>query len=112
MKRTSTPAKPTPARADEIMTVASLTRYLHCSQVTIYRLLKERKIPAFKLGSGPSSDWRFSRSAIDDWIATLYVITPPVTRGSGRAKRAAVNRKSASAGPRAMETAAGAWRVR
>jgi excisionase family DNA binding protein len=79
MKRTS--AKPVPAPADEIMTVASLTRYLHCSQVTTYKLLKKKQIPAFRIGSGPSSDWRFSRSAIDKWIATLYDTNPPATKG-------------------------------
>ncbi len=80
MKKITAPANPAPAPAEEIMTVASLTRYLHCSQVTIYRRLKERKIPAFKLRGGPRSDWRFFRSDIDEWIATLYVINPPVTR--------------------------------
>jgi hypothetical protein len=39
-------------------------------------------IPAFKLGGGLRSDWRFSRSAIDEWIATQYDVTrPPLTRG-------------------------------
>jgi excisionase family DNA binding protein len=81
MKRTSTPAKPAPAPADEIMNVSALVRYLRFQRGIIYRLLKRNEIPAFKLGS----DWRFSRSAIDEWIATLYVISPPVTRG-GKSK--------------------------
>ena len=81
MKRISAPAKPTHAPAEEIMTVASLTRYLHCSKVTIYGLLTERKIPAFKLRGGPHSDWRFFRSDIDEWIAKQYDVTnPPLTR--------------------------------
>jgi excisionase family DNA binding protein len=64
MKRIRAPAKPGPLRADEIMTVASLARYLNCHSGTVYRLLKERKIPAFKLGGG----CRFSRSGIDEWV--------------------------------------------
>jgi excisionase family DNA binding protein len=48
----------------EIMTVSSLADYLHCHTSTIYRLLKERKIPAFRVGS----DWRFQRVQIDQWI--------------------------------------------
>jgi excisionase family DNA binding protein len=83
MKKISAPAKPTPAPAEEIMNVSALARYLRCQRGIIYRLLKRNEIPAFKLGS----DWRFSRSAIDEWIATLYVINPPVTRGSGREAR-------------------------
>ena len=82
MKKISAPAKPAPARVDEIMTVPTLVLYLHCSQTTIYTLLKERKIPAFRIGSEPSSEWRFFRSDIDAWIATQYETTNPApTRG-------------------------------
>jgi excisionase family DNA binding protein len=48
----------------EIMNVSSLADYLHCHTTTIYRLLKERKIPAFRVGS----DWRFQRAQINQWI--------------------------------------------
>jgi excisionase family DNA binding protein len=60
--------KGTSAPASEIMTVASLALYLHCHQSTIYRLIKTKKIPAFKIGS----DWRLRRSDIDDWIARQH----------------------------------------
>jgi excisionase family DNA binding protein len=79
MKRITAPAKPGPLRADEIMTVSALARYLDCSPSLIYhRLLKKKQIPAFKLGG----TWRFSRSDIDEWIARLHDTTnPPLTRG-------------------------------
>ncbi len=48
----------------EIMTVADVARYLRCHPSSIYRLLKQRQIPAFRLGT----DWRFRRSDIDRWI--------------------------------------------
>jgi excisionase family DNA binding protein len=51
---------------DEIMTVAELAQYLRVNRSTIYRLLKVRKLPAFKVGS----DWRFNREQIDDWRRT------------------------------------------
>ncbi len=76
MKRISAPAKPARAPVEKIMTIHSLARYLSCHQGTIYRLLKEQQIPAFKLGS----DWRFLRSAIDEWIAGQYETNSPVTR--------------------------------
>jgi excisionase family DNA binding protein len=87
MKRAS--AKPVPAPADEIMTVPTLVDYLRCSQTMIYNLLKTKQIPAFKLGSGPSSEWRFFRSAIDEWIeqreialiAQQETIVPSVAKG-------------------------------
>jgi excisionase family DNA binding protein len=79
MKRTS--AKRAPAPADEIMTVLTLARYLRCDKTTIYKLLKKKQIPAFRIGSGPISDWRFFRSAIDEWIAQHEVTNPAPTRG-------------------------------
>jgi excisionase family DNA binding protein len=52
------------AGADEILTVSMLARYLHCHPSTVYRLLKLRQIPAFKIGG----DWRFQRSVIERWL--------------------------------------------
>jgi|SRR5216683_3036509 len=49
-----------------IMTVRALAEYLRVHPSTIYRLLRQRKLPAFKVGS----DWRFSREAIDHWRLT------------------------------------------
>jgi excisionase family DNA binding protein len=76
MKRMSTRANPAPNPSDEIMTVLTLAEFLRCNQSTIYRLLKRKQIPAFKL----RSDWRFSRSAIDEWIARQYKTNSPVTK--------------------------------
>ena len=41
-----------------------LAEYLHCHLSTVYRLVKQGRIPHFKLGG----DLRFEKSAIDDWI--------------------------------------------
>ena len=49
-----------------IMTVRELAGYLRVHPSTIYRLLRQGKLPAFKVGS----DWRFSREAIDHWRLT------------------------------------------
>jgi excisionase family DNA binding protein len=46
------------------MTVEELGDYLRCHRSTIYRLLKEGQLPAFKVGS----DWRFERESIDKWL--------------------------------------------
>jgi len=48
---------------DEILTVADVAEYLKVHPSTIYKLLKARKLPAFRMGS----DWRFSRNQIDEW---------------------------------------------
>ena len=46
-----------------VMTVRELATYLSVHPSTIYRLLKAKKLPAFKVGS----DWRFNLESIDDW---------------------------------------------
>jgi excisionase family DNA binding protein len=48
---------------DEVLTVAEVAEYLRVCRSMIYRLVKARKIPAFKIGS----DWRFSREQVDEW---------------------------------------------
>jgi excisionase family DNA binding protein len=52
------------AEPDEIITLNELALYLKVHVSTIYKLLKENKIPAFRVGS----DWRFSRREIDRWM--------------------------------------------
>lgn len=47
-----------------IMTVGEVAAYLRCHTATIYRLLRNGQIPAFKVGS----DWRFNRDTIDKWM--------------------------------------------
>jgi len=46
-----------------ILTVSELSEYLHIHRTTIYRLLREGKLPGFRLGS----DWRISVDAIEQW---------------------------------------------
>jgi len=46
-----------------VMTVRELSSYLRVHPSTIYRMVKQRQIPAFQVGS----DWRFNIEAIDRW---------------------------------------------
>ncbi|NGZ98433.1 MAG: DNA-binding protein [Nitrospira sp. WS110] len=46
------------------MTATETCRYLTITQRTLYRYLKSRQIPAFKLGN----EWRFVRSDLEQWI--------------------------------------------
>ena len=46
------------------MTIREVASYLKMTEKTIYKLAKERKIPAFKVGG----NWRFKKETIDDWI--------------------------------------------
>jgi excisionase family DNA binding protein len=46
-----------------VLTVAELANYLHLHPSTVYRLLKRKEIPGFRIGN----DWRFNIEAIDEW---------------------------------------------
>jgi excisionase family DNA binding protein len=48
-----------------VLTLEEVASYLRVHPSTIYRLLRKRQLPAFKLGS----DWRFNRESIDQWSA-------------------------------------------
>jgi excisionase family DNA binding protein len=47
----------------KIITLREVSEYLRVHTTTVYRLLKQGKLPAFKVGS----DWRFDIDAIDLW---------------------------------------------
>jgi excisionase family DNA binding protein len=51
----------------EVLTLEEVADYLHVHQSTVYRLLKNRRIPAFKMGS----DWRFNQASIEQWVKKL-----------------------------------------
>jgi len=57
MKRKEKPAPKWPAHPElsKVMTVSEVSAYLKVHPATIYRLLKKKKIPAFRIGR----DWRF-----------------------------------------------------
>jgi excisionase family DNA binding protein len=47
----------------KVMTASELADYLKVHRSTIYRLLKNNRLPAFRVGS----DWRFNKDVIDQW---------------------------------------------
>ena len=53
-----------PDMVPRVLTVRELAGYLRVHQITVYRLLRERKLPAFRVGA----DWRFNREAIERWV--------------------------------------------
>ncbi len=48
----------------QILNVEEVAEILHLHAMTIYRLVKEGKLPGFKVGGR----WRFHRSALEDWM--------------------------------------------
>ncbi len=57
-------AKPVSEQLGEIFSLDELAKYLKVGKRTIYRLVAEKKIPAFKVGRA----WRFTRADIDHGI--------------------------------------------
>jgi excisionase family DNA binding protein len=55
-----------------VMTLEEVAEFLHVHPSTVYRLLKNKRIPAFKLGS----DWRFNQESIERWVRKLEAEQP------------------------------------
>jgi excisionase family DNA binding protein len=49
----------------KLMTVEEAAVYLRVGKKTIYRLLKQGKIPATRVGQ----QWRFNKASIDEWLS-------------------------------------------
>lgn len=50
---------------DGILTLQELAVYLKIPESSLYKIVREGKVPAQKVGK----HWRFSRAAIDAWIS-------------------------------------------
>jgi excisionase family DNA binding protein len=47
-----------------LLTAEQVARYLRVDKFTVYRLVTQKKIPAFKVGS----QWRFKKKLLDEWL--------------------------------------------
>lgn len=53
-----------PVGKDDVLRgLTNIGKYLHCSHVTVERLIREEGLPARKVGS----EWRASRRALSTW---------------------------------------------
>jgi excisionase family DNA binding protein len=50
---------------DKALTVKEVSELLQIHETTVYKMIREGKIPAFKIGS----DWRFLKHRIERWLA-------------------------------------------
>ena len=53
---------------NEVLTIDELAVYLKISKSTLYKLVREKKIPSQKIGR----HWRFLKEIIDKWLADEY----------------------------------------
>ena len=71
------------AESDQIFTIKELSEHLRVHPTTIYRLLRQGRLPGFRVGS----NWRFSREAIEQWErdqAGRAAASPPRRRRARR----------------------------
>ena len=47
-----------------LLTLEQVASYLNINKFTIYRLINQKKMPAFKVGN----QWRFKQEIIDAWL--------------------------------------------
>jgi excisionase family DNA binding protein len=49
---------------EQLMTLEQVAEYLNVDRFTVYRLLSQKELPAFKVGN----QWRFKRKLIEAWL--------------------------------------------
>ncbi len=49
---------------EDLLTTEQVARYLRVDKFTIYRLVAQKKLPAFRVGN----QWRFKRTVVDAWL--------------------------------------------
>ena len=57
-----------------LMNIKQVAEYLQMNKMTIYKLVREKKMPAFKV----ASEWRFKKELIDDWLMDQIKENPRV----------------------------------
>ncbi len=74
-------------QADDVMTIDELAAYLKLSKSSLYQFARAGKVPGAKIGE----QWRFQKSAIDEWMRTGTM--PPQGYGKPRQQRLRSRRK-------------------
>jgi len=50
--------------AEQLLTLEQVAEYLNVDKFTVYRLLNDKQLPAFKVGN----QWRFKRKLLENWL--------------------------------------------
>ena len=57
---------------ESLLTTEQVALYLKVDKFTIYRLVTQKKLPAFRVGS----QWRFKRRILEQWLQKNMNISP------------------------------------
>src|SRR5437762_14147589 len=68
--------KPMAGPPPEVMDIKTLAQYLGMGRSKIYNLIRQKKIPASRIGR----QYRFSKSIIDQWLTERLITRPDETQ--------------------------------
>ena len=51
--------------SERLLTLEQVAEYLNVNKFTVYRLVAQKELPAFKVGN----QWRFKRKLVEAWLA-------------------------------------------
>jgi excisionase family DNA binding protein len=77
-------------QADDVMTIDELAAYLKLSKSSLYHFARAGKVPGVKIGQ----QWRFQKSAIDEWMRTGTIPQQPAEPGRNARKKNKNTRKA------------------
>jgi excisionase family DNA binding protein len=85
------------ARDLDILTVREVGHLLRVRPDTVYRLVRQRKIPSFRIGPY----WRFRRDLIEHWMAQKSMYARQIRKviGQARMEKFDIGHWAAPAGP-------------
>jgi excisionase family DNA binding protein len=52
----------------QVLTVREACAYLKISRATIYRMIKRKQFPAFRLSGGSAGGWRINLEELERWL--------------------------------------------
>jgi excisionase family DNA binding protein len=58
---------PSPDEIPAVLTIAECAAYLKVSVCTVRKSIRRQGLPAFRIGVGQGSDWRFITVEVDKW---------------------------------------------
>ncbi|MFQ5853293.1 MAG: helix-turn-helix domain-containing protein [Candidatus Binatia bacterium] len=57
---------------ENLLTTKQVAQYLNVDEFTVYRLVAQKKLPAFRVGN----QWRFKRKILEQWLQKNMNISP------------------------------------
>lgn len=71
-RRKKAPRKPFTGQIPEVMDIKTLAQYLGMGRSKIYGLIRQKKIPASRIGR----QYRFSKALVDAWLKERLIMKP------------------------------------